>query len=67
MRLTFKQFLVEKLSKEQPPGTSDLAGNGSVRITGASPRTAPVKPDETSQIISGTSPEKLFGKKRQKK
>jgi len=67
MYLTFTQFLLEKLSQEQPPGTSDLGGNGSVRITGASPRTVPIKPDQTSKVISGTSPEQLFGKKRQKK
>lgn len=67
MHLTFTHFLLEKLSQEQPPGTSDLGGNGSVRITGAMPRTVPVKPDQTSKIISGTSPEKLFGIKRQKK
>ena len=67
MLVTFKQFLVEKLSQEQPPGTSDLSGSGVVTVSGSSPRTAPAKPDYGSRIISGVSPEKLFGKKGSKK
>ena len=67
MFVTFRQFLSERLSQEQPPGTSDLAGSGVVKIAGASPRTVTAKPDYGSRVISGVSPEKLFGKKGNKK
>ena len=63
MHLTFQQFLLERLSKEQPPGTSDLGGNGIVKISGAEPKTVEVK---GSEVLTGTSPEKVYGKRRKR-
>lgn len=65
MRLTFIQYLNERLSKEQTPGTSDLKPSGNIEIAGSSPRK--VNAPKGSEVVSGVSPEVLFGKKRQKK
>lgn len=70
MRLTFEQFLLERLSKEQTPGTSDLKASGEVKISGSSPRSVGVPAEKSSEILNGFSPEVLYGKsskKRQKK
>lgn len=65
MRLSFKQYLNERLSKEQTPGTSDLKPSGKVEISGSSPRNVPA--GTSSELISGISPEVLYGKKKRQK
>jgi hypothetical protein len=70
MYLTFEQFLSQRLSQEQPQGTSDLSGNGNVKIAGSGPRTVSAGPKQNSEKLNVFSPEKMYGKsekKRQKK
>lgn len=70
MYLTFEQFLSQRLSQEQPQGTSDLSGNSNVKIAGSGPRTVSAGPKQNSEKLNVFSPEKMYGKsenKRQKK
>lgn len=69
MLKTFREYLSDRLSQDQPPSAGDLQDNGSNsdRNFGRSGARSKNVSKSVPETISSLNPDKLFGKKRCKK